>query len=313
MRALVTGAGGFVGKYLLDELRRDGTEVFGCSGPHDVDGAYFMVDVNDVQTLQAALETFRPTVVFHLAAQTFVPDSLRRPIETYEANAMGTARLAEAVRAYGGECSPRIVFTSSAEVYGARDASEYPLRETLDLRPATPYGASKAAAEAILLGESHSFGLDAVIARGFNHIGPGQREHFVVASLAAQLARIAAGGPPQLLVGNIEAARDFLDVRDVVKAYVALARHGERGEIYNVCSGAAVTIRDVLRELIAIAHVPVEVREDPARMRSAETPLSVGNPEKLRACTGWAPRIPLVSSLRDIYEAARHVTASVRL
>ena len=144
-----------------------------------------------------------------------------------------------------------------------------------------------------------------VIARSFNHIGPGQRERFVVASFAAQLARIAAGAPPRLLVGNLEAARDFLDVRDVVAAYVALARDGERGEAYNVCSGRAVTIRDVLRELIGIAGVPVEVREDPQRLRPSEIPVSVGSPQKLRARTGWEPRIALVQSLRDVYEAAR--------
>ncbi|HVN70263.1 MAG TPA: GDP-mannose 4,6-dehydratase [Candidatus Binatia bacterium] len=304
MRALVTGASGFVGGYLLDALRAEGAEVFGCCGPGDRDERYRTIDLSDGATLRDALERFRPTVVFHLAAQTYVPDALRSPIETYETNVLGTARLAEAVRAYGGDPPPRIVFASSAEVYGARDAGEYPLRETLDVRPANPYGASKAAAEAILAGEARSFGTDVVIARAFNHIGPGQRESFVVASFAAQLARIAAGGAPLLLVGNLDAARDFLDVRDVAAAYVALARHGERGEIYNVCSGKAVAIRDVLRELIGIARVPVEVREDPDRMRPSEIPLSVGSPEKLRARTEWKPRIAVPRSLAEIYEAA---------
>jgi GDP-4-dehydro-6-deoxy-D-mannose reductase len=309
MRALVTGATGFVGGYLLEALRRDGADVFACGGPRDTT-ADFTIDLNDVRTLQSALEAFRPSVVFHLAAQAFVPDALATPLQTYETNAMGTARLLEAVRAYPGGIRPRVVFTSSAEVYGPRDAREYPLHERLDLRPANPYGASKAAAEAILLGDVRSFGTDVVIARAFNHIGPGQDERFVVASLAAQLARISAGAPPQLHVGNLEAARDFLDVRDVVAAYIALARDGERGEIYNVCGGAAVTIRDVLGELIRIARVPVEVREDPKRVRSAEVPLSVGSPEKLRARTAWAPQIPLVRSLRDIYDAASKLVLS---
>jgi GDP-4-dehydro-6-deoxy-D-mannose reductase len=301
VRAFVTGARGFVGQHLLAALRAQGAEVF--------DG---YVDVNDAQALRAALDASRPTVVFHLAAQTFVPEALREPLPTYETNAMGTARLAEAVRGYSG-AAPRILFASSAEVYGARDAAEYPLVETLGLRPGNPYGASKAAAEAFLLGEARSFGLDVVITRAFNHIGPGQDERFVVASLASQLARIAAGGPPQLRVGNLEAARDFLDVRDVVGAYIALARKGERGEVYNVCSGRAVAIRDVLRELIAVARVPVEVREEAERVRAGDTPLSVGNPAKLRARTGWEPSIPLVQSLREIYEAERSDAASVRL
>jgi GDP-4-dehydro-6-deoxy-D-mannose reductase len=306
VRALVTGANGFVGRYLVDALHAERVEVFACGGPNDRPERDCVVDVRDARTLRRALEAFKPTVVFHLAAQTFVPEAMRAPVETYEINAMGTARLAEAMRAYA-DSPMRIVFASSAEVYGARDPREYPLRESLDLRPRNPYGASKAAAEAMLLSEARSFGTDVVIARAFNHIGPGQREDFVVASLAAQLARIAGGGAPQLLVGNLNAARDFLDVRDVAAAYVALARGGERGEVYNVCSGRAVTIRDVLRELIAIARVPVEVREDPLRVRSADVPLSVGAPEKLRSRTGWAPQIPLLRSLRDVYEAARAV------
>lgn len=304
MRALVTGATGFVGRYLVDALRRDGAEVFACSGPNDALSGYIPIDLSDPGTITAALEIAAPTVVFHLAAQTFVPDALRSPVETYEVNAIGTARIAEALRAYGPSRA-RLLFTSSAEVYGARDPIEYPLRETLGLRPGNPYGASKAAAEAIVLGETRSFGLDAIVTRAFNHIGPGQDDRFVVASLAAQLARIAAGEARQLLVGNLETARDFLDVRDVVGAYIALARAGESGEIYNVCSGAAVTIRDILGELIRIARVPVEVREDPARMRRADVALSVGDPQKLRAHTGWRPQIPLQRCLHDIYAAAR--------
>ncbi len=306
MRALVTGASGFVGRYLVAELRRSGAEVLACGGPHDGAHGYFPLDLGDIETMRAALERGRPTVVFHLAAQTFVPASLAAPMESYEINAIGSARLAAAIREYAASAPPpRLLFTSSAEVYGRRGGDELPLRENIDLRPANPYAASKAAAEAILLAEARSFGLDVVVARAFNHIGPGQDERFAVPSLAAQLARIAAGAPPQLLVGNLTAARDFLDVRDVVNAYIALARDGERGEIYNVCSGGAVTIRDILRELIAIAHVPVEVREDPARMRPADVPILVGSPERLRARTGWQPQLTLVRSLRDIYVAAR--------
>ena len=208
------------------------------------------------------------------------------------------------MRADDADPMPRIIFTSSAEVYGIRDPSEYPLHERLDLRPANPYGASKAAAEAFLLSGARSFGLDVVVARAFNHIGPNQSERFVAASLAAQLARIAGGGEPQMYVGSLSSARDFLDVRDVVEAYLALARRGEGAQIYNVCSGRAVTIRDVLRELISIARVPVEVREDPQRVRATEIPLSVGSSEKLREATGWQPKITLDRSLRDVYAAA---------
>ncbi|HEV7179489.1 MAG TPA: GDP-mannose 4,6-dehydratase [Candidatus Baltobacteraceae bacterium] len=305
MRALVTGASGFVGKYLVDELRAAGYDVLACGGPNDVE--FLPVDLADTSSLRAALDIGMPDVVFHLAAQTFVPDSVASPRETYLANTLGTANLLEAMRSYArnGARAPRLLFVSSAEVYGAQPPEAFPLDERTVPSPANPYAASKAAAEAIVLGETRSLGIDAVIARAFNHIGPGQSERFVVASFAHQLASIAAGGDPVLLVGNLDARRDFLDVRDVVRAYVALARDGAAGEIYNVCSGSARSIRDVLRELIIAAHVPVEVRDDPARMRPSDTPLFVGNNAKLGAATGWAASIGFERSIRDIYRAAQ--------
>ena len=261
----------------------------------------------DLSSIRAALDIARPELVFHLAAQTFVPESFASPAATYETNAMGTARLTQAVRDYvrsrRADAAHRVRRVRPKSTV-ARDAADFPLRETVALRPATPYAASKAAAEAILLAEARAFGLDVVVARAFNHIGPGQSDRFVVPSLAHQLAAIAAGGAPVLLVGNSNAARDFLDVRDVVAAYLSLARDGESGQVYNVCSGAAVKVRDLLRDLIAIAGVPVEVREDPQRMRPLDVPLFVGSAEKLRARTGWAPAIPLARSLREIYDAA---------
>jgi GDP-4-dehydro-6-deoxy-D-mannose reductase len=304
VRALVTGASGFVGGYLLSALRSRGAEVLACGGVRDK-GEFFPLDLCDVDAVRAAVDLARPSVVFHLAAQTFVPESLSSPAQTYDVNVLGTACLTQAVRDYAatGAVAPRIVFTSSSEVYGRRDPADFPLREGLDLRPGNPYAASKAAAEAILLAEARCFGLNVVVARAFNHIGPGQSDRFVVASMAAQLAR-AAFEKSALLVGNLEAARDFLDVRDVVEAYVLLAERGERGEVYNVCSGNAVKIRDVLGELIRIAHVPVEVREDPSRMRPLDTPLFVGSNQKLRELTGWEPERTLRHSLRDVYESA---------
>jgi len=246
-------------------------------------------------------------VVFHLAAIAAVPDALADPLGVYDVNALGTARLARAVRSYrdDGGASPRIVFASSADVYGRREPHEYPLLESYAARPENPYSASKAAAEAILLGEARSFDLDVVIARAFNHIGPGQSDRFAIASFAAQLARIAEGCSPVLMVGNLEAKRDFLDVRDVVAAYLALAKGGARAEIYNVSSGTAISMREMLGKLIAAARVPVEVREDPDRMRPSDTPVSYGSSEKLRAATGWEPRFKLERTLRETYEDAR--------
>ncbi|MGB6061404.1 MAG: GDP-mannose 4,6-dehydratase [Candidatus Aquilonibacter sp.] len=301
---LVTGATGFAGAYLVEALREAGYETLPCGGPQDADA--LPIDVLDLASLRAAFELGRPEVVFHLAAATFVPDSLAAPMTTYVTNVRGTANVAQALREFASEtgANVRLLFPSSAEVYGPQPSEAYPLRESVAPSPANPYAASKAAAEMLLLGEARSFGLDVVIARAFNHIGPGQSDRFVVANFAAQLAKIAAGAPPQLYVGNLDAKRDFLDVRDVVRAYVALARDGVGGEIYNVCSGTARSIRDVLRELIIAAHVPVEVRDDPARQRPSDVPLSVGDARKLRAATGWEPQISFTASVRDIYRAA---------
>lgn len=302
MRALVTGAGGFVGGYLLDALHSAEFEVCAYAGPHDT-GDLPHIDLADAASVTEAVFVARPDIVFHLAAQSFVPTSLADPLETYAVNTLGTAHVAQAVRAYAtsGQPMPRILFASSSEVYGHRTYIENPLTESLALRPANPYAASKAAAEAILLGEAHSFGLNAVIARAFNHIGPGQSDRFVVPNFAMQLARIARGDGRELLVGNLEAKRDYADVRDVVAAYVALAQRGESGEVYNVCSGIARSTRDVLRELILAAHVPVEVREDALRMRPSDVPLLVGDNAKLRKATGWEPQIPFERSIREVF------------
>lgn len=307
MRALVTGASGFVGRYLVERLRAAGYEVVAAGGPHETEPAFLPIDLADAESIRAAFDVARPDVVFHLAAQAFVPRSLEAPDETYEVNVMGTAGVLAVLRAWRREndAKVRFVFISSAEVYGVQPAEAMPLLETTLANPVNPYAASKAAAEAIVLGEARSFGVDVVIARAFNHIGPGQNDRFVVPAFANQLAAIARGGEPIMHVGNLDARRDFLDVRDVVDAYVAIAERGESGQAYNVASGSAVSIREILGELIRIAHVPVEVRDDPARMRPSDVPIVYGSSEKLRARTGWEPRIPLRRSLQDVYAQAQ--------
>ncbi|MDQ2681433.1 MAG: GDP-mannose 4,6-dehydratase [Candidatus Eremiobacteraeota bacterium] len=311
MRALVTGASGFVGRYLTAALRETGDEVLTAGTQRD--GKDFVpIDLADQPSLLSAIDLAQPDVIYHLAAQTFVPDSLEAPNATYDANILGTARLLQAVRDWRDRSgkNPRILFTSSAEVYGRREPSEFPLLESLDTRPANPYAASKAAAESIALAEARSYGMDVIVTRAFNHIGPGQSDQFVVASFAAQLAKIVAGEKPLLYVGNLQAQRDFLDVRDVVTAYVALAKDARSGEVYNVCSGTVISISEILRQLITAARVAVEVREDATRMRPADVPVFYGSNQKLRELTGWSPKVPLARSLREIYEAARNKAAS---
>jgi GDP-4-dehydro-6-deoxy-D-mannose reductase len=305
VRVLVTGSGGFVGKHLVAALRARGHEV--VQSDHAAGDDVLAVDVTDPLAVRGAVELARPGAIAHLAAQAFVPESLADPERTFAINAIGTLYVLDAVRdaVTAGSPSPRVLVVSSADVYGAQPPEAYPLCETAPPLPRNPYAASKVAAEALVLAYARSFGVDAVVTRAFNHIGPGQDERFAVAAFAAQLARVAAGGDPLVLVGNLEASRDFLDVRDVCEAYALLLEGGgEPGEIYNVCSGTATTMKEVLRRLVLLARVPVEVREDPARMRPADVPVSVGEAAKLRRATGWAPRVPLAEALRTVYEDA---------
>lgn len=299
MRALVTGGSGFAGTQLQHALREAGAQVFAPQ-----------TDVRDIGALITAFLEVRPDTVFHLAAQAFVPQAIADPNDTYVVNVRGTANVLAAMRALAKDnARARLVYVSSADVYGPQPPQAYPLSEDLVPRPANPYAASKLAAESLVLGEVRCYGLDALVTRAFNHIGPGQSDRFAVASFAAQLARIAAGESAPLQVGNLTARRDILDVRDVVRAYVLLGQRGERGEIYNVCSQTAISMREVLGELIRIARVPVEVREDPQRMRPSDTPLVYGTNRKLVEATGWSAQIPLRASLQDVYRDAQTVAA----
>jgi len=289
---------------LGDELRARGVAVVtaGRPGHGAVDLA---LDLADAANVSLVVAQARPSVVFHLAAQAFVPEATADPLATYDTNVMGTARLIEALRALPREDRPRLLFASSGEVYGARAPAELPIRETLVPEPATAYAASKVAAEAIVLGSARQYGIDTVVTRAFNHIGPGQSERFVVAAFAKRLAQIAAGSDPLFPVGNLSPARDFLDVRDVVRAYADLAERGVAGQTYNVCSGVPTTIQEVLRQLVMAARVGVEIREDPTLVRPVDVPTVFGDSAKLRAATGWKPAYALPHSLRDVYAAAR--------
>ncbi|GAC1542725.1 MAG: GDP-mannose 4,6-dehydratase [Vulcanimicrobiaceae bacterium] len=266
------------------------------------------LDLGDLDSVRGVVEAARADAIFHLAAQAFVPAATSDPLPTYDTNVVGTARLIEALRRLPAERRPKLLYTSSGEVYGAHAAAELPLRETAQTRPATPYAASKLAAEAIVSASARTYGIAAVVTRAFNHIGPGQSASFVVAAFARRLAAIAAGGDPLFPVGNLTSERDFLDVRDVVRAYVDLAERGIPGEVYNVCSGVPVKIQEVLRQLVMAARVGVEIREDPALMRAVDVPVFYGDNSKLVAATGWQPAYTLSHSLRDIYAAARGTT-----
>ena len=312
MRVLVTGASGFVGRHLLDALHAAGHDAIAAGGPRDAE-PFVSLDITSAASVTQAVGDAAPAGIIHLAGQAFVPQSMADPAGTLAVNATGTANVLEAARAYRDRSGMpvRVLVISSAEVYGLQPPANMPLDERTEVRPGNPYAASKVAAEVYAQAWARAFGLDVFVARPFNHIGPGQDARFAVASFAQQLAHIAAGAPAMMKVGNLEAQRDFLDVRDVVAAYVLMLANASRGEVYNISSGRTVAIREVLRQLITIARVPVEIRDDPDRMRPSDLPILSGNASKLREAAGWAPKISIAASLRDIYADAVARVATV--
>jgi GDP-4-dehydro-6-deoxy-D-mannose reductase len=292
MRALVTGASGFVGSYLLAHLAACGDEVTA------LDDSVDLGDPAGAQTVGDQLELVAPEVIYHLAALTHVGRSWEDPVGTMRVNAMGTLSVLEAARAQSRP--PRVVLISSSEVYGA--GAGRPIREDDPLRPITPYAASKVAAEYLGLQAFLGRGLEVVRARPFNHIGPGQADIFVVSALARRIVEAERAGGGAIAVGNLAVARDFTDVRDVVRAYRLLAINGVAGEVYNVCSGAAQQVEEIFKILISHSSVPVEAREDPELFRPVDVPMLVGDNSRLVDLVGWRPEIDLAQTLVAVLE-----------
>ena len=290
MRAFVTGGHGFVGTWLLRHLSDAGDEVV---APHASE-----LDVLDGDGLAKAVEAARPDVVYHLAGFAHVGQSWERPDETFNVNALGTLHVLEAARM--ASAVPRVVVVSSAEVYGKVVPGDLPLTEASPVRPVSPYAASKAAAEVLAVQSFLGRGVPVVVARPFNHAGPGQSPDFVVAAFARRIVSARESGASSLSVGNLSTRRDVTDVRDVVRAYRLLAERGEAGEAYNVCSGADAVIEDLVRRMCALAGVPdLALEVDPSLLRPADVPVLRGDPSKLAAATGWRPEIPLDQTLAD--------------
>ena len=295
MKALVTGAGGFVGRHLVDHLRRCGDEVIEWDrgeGP----------DILATAAVRDQLCRCAPDAVYHLAGQADVGGSWARPVETFRLNAEGTLNvLAGCVAADVG----RVLAISSADVYGpARDAS--PFTEQSPLRPVTPYAASKVAADYLALQHHLAHDLGVIRVRAFNHIGPGQTDRFVAAAIASRIARNELTDDDVVPIGNLSAQRDFTDVRDVVRAYRLLIEQGEAGEVYNVCSGQVVSVQHVADTLLRLAERPMRLFHDPSLQRPVDVPVLRGDPARLVDRTGWAPEIPLETSLGDLLDRCRH-------
>ncbi|ALN93121.1 GDP-mannose 4,6-dehydratase [Lysobacter gummosus] len=292
-RLLVTGGSGFVGRYVEAAVRAGD---FGDFRFHTPPQGW---DIRDAEAALQIVEEVRPDAVLHLAAQSFVPRSFEDPRETFEINTLGTLNLLQALKR--AEFSGRFLYVSSGDVYGQVAESDMPVTEQLMPAPRNPYAVSKFAAEQLCLQWQRSEGLDAIVLRPFNHVGPGQGRQFVLPALASQVVAIAQGRQaPVIEAGDIDTTRDFTDVRDIVAAYAAALRDGVSGSLYLIASGVERKVRDLLEAMCRIEGIEVEVRQDPAKLRRAEQRRMVGSSRALNDATGWAPRIPMDQTLQDI-------------
>jgi GDP-4-dehydro-6-deoxy-D-mannose reductase len=311
MKVLVTGITGFAGSHLVDYLLTlPGVEVFGIlrwrSRTENIEHFQDRVrlaecDLRDSTSVRDVLEQVMPERIFHLAAQSFVPTSWTAPTESLVTNIIGQLNIFEALKHL--RINPRVQLACSSEEYGMVYESELPIRETNPLRPLSPYAVSKVGQD--MLGYQYwmSFKIPIVRTRGFNHEGPRRGPVFVCSDFAKQIADIERGIKPAVIrVGNLDARRDFSDVRDVVRAYWLSLEKGEPGEVYNICSGKAWTIREMLDMLLGMTKVKVKIEQDASRMRPSDVPVLLGDASKFRKATGWQPTIPFEQTLRDLLD-----------
>ncbi|MDH3813021.1 MAG: GDP-mannose 4,6-dehydratase [Acidobacteriota bacterium] len=306
MRILITGISGFVGPYLARHIAKTApeAEIWGlvwAADPAEPSSSFQLVegDLTDISTLTPALNQVRPDIIFHLAAASSVASSWDHPGRFLEVNAVGTVNLLEVARTL--DIDTRVVVSSSAEVYGAVPADRQPITEDSPLEPLSPYAASKAAQDLLTAQYYHGHGMPTIRLRLFHHTGPRRPTQFVASSFAHQIARIERGlEPPRLAVGNLEAVRDFTDVRDIARAYWLAAIRGIPGAAYNVCSSRSTSIRRVLDMLLAQSEVEVEIGVDRDRLRAADIPCLVGDHSRFSDATDWQPEIPLAKTLGDL-------------
>ncbi len=308
MRVLITGVTGFAGSHLADfALSHGGVEIFGTARwrspsqniEHIADKMTVIdADLRDASSIESLVADIKPTWIFHLAAQSYVVSSWNLPSDTITTNVVGTVNLFEAVRR--ARYSPRVLVACSSEEYGYVEPDEVPITEKNPLRPLSPYGVSKVGQDLLSYQYFKSYGLDVVRTRAFNHTGPRRGRVFVCSNFAIQIIEAQKGLRPYVSVGNLDAVRDFTDVRDTVRAYWLALEAGEAGEVYNICSGRGYSIREVLEKLIALSGADVKVRVDAERLRPSDVPLLIGDRTKFTERTGWQPRIPFDQTLSDV-------------
>jgi GDP-4-dehydro-6-deoxy-D-mannose reductase len=315
MRALITGVTGFVGSHLAEYLlSRGDVEVYGThrwrsrmeNVEHLQKRIHFLeCDLRDAGAVRRLMTSVRPDRVFHLAAQSYVPTSWLAPAESLNGNVTCQLNLFEAVRDLG--LDTRFQIAGSSEEYGLVRKEELPIREENPLRPLSPYAVSKVAQDLLAYQYWMSHRVHSVRTRGFNHTGPRRGEVFMTSNLSRQIAEIEKGvREPVVLVGNMEAVRDFTDVRDMVRAYWLALERGEPGEVYNICSGRGYTVRNVLETLLGLTSTRVEVRQDPERLRPSDVQILLGDCSRFRQATGWQPTIPFEVTLKDLLDYWRH-------
>ncbi len=299
---VITGATGFVGTHLTRRLQENVRE----SALHVVGWSSRSVNLLNAAVVDEAVKRARPSQIYHLAGAAHVGDSWERSTEHLDIHVRGTHHLLEAVRRHSPHC--RILVVSSGMVYRPQAGL---LTEESPIGPSSPYALSKVAEEQLALQAAAQDSLQVIIARPFNHIGPGQSPRFAPPDFARQIAEIEAGAPPMMAIGNLDTRRDFTDVRDVVNAYAAVMSRGQIGGVYNVCSGVATPIRAILDELLSMSRVAVTLETDPTRLRPNDVPAMAGSAARLGAHTGWAPAISLRQTLADTLDDWRErVTSS---
>ena len=308
MRALVTGGAGFAGSHLVEYLLRQGQEVIVVdrAGERPANLEHLQNDVRiergnllDPLRMRQVLEETRPQRIYHLAALSSPQESFQNPKLAYDVNFTGTLNLLCAWREL--QIESRFLLVSSVAVYGPVGTTEVPLREDAPLRPASPYAGSKAAAEMLALQFFQAYALPVVRVRPFNHTGPRQMSSYVCSGFARQVAEIDLRlRPPRVMVGNLNVRRDFSDVRDIVRGYYLLLENGEAGEVYQLCSGVAVSIESILYRLIALSSQPIQVAVDDTRLRAEESPVICGDPSKALRAVGWQPQYDLQATLGDL-------------
>ena len=305
---LVTGATGFAGSHLVDHLL--GLEPRVAAWAHhggravpgqDARVQWTAIDLNDRGAVARALAELHPSVIYHCAGIAHVGESWSDPERALRVNVLGTHHILEGVREGGLRCP--VLVTGSALVYRSSAA---PIAEDQPLGPSDPYGVSKLAQETLALRATH---LPVFVVRPFNHAGPRQSSSYATSSFARQIAEIEAGHrEPVLHVGNLEARRDITDVRDTVRAYRMIVQHGQPGRPYNVCSGEAYRVCDLLTTLVQASHVPIEIAIDPSRLRPSDNAVIAGDRSRVTAETGWTPAIPIERTLTDLLDYWRQQT-----